>query len=421
MDVISFAGLDINRTTLSRLLLNRTIVFGYVLFAIALIGLLEIYHLRYFSPVVNAHDAGLNPTDPAMIEAMRQAVFGTVGEIDRDSPWTLLISNYMYMLYTGSGIIFLVALAELMKLNVVAKAAAGFMVLGLAMVFAGLFTIMTDLHLLNMLWMLFTPNMQAPIWMMFPLYLFYIPFVLFEIYLLITNKRTLARKLALPIMFLSIGVDLIEYYIQASLFAMNNARHLWTDYPALTFYFIVSAFVSALGVMTVYATLVHKNKAEYQLMLQLFRKALMVSIVALALFEVVGYLTMDTAWREGLMFGPYQSLYFFAYLPLTLLLPLALIAKGLHTTRLLIASVFVIAGGYLGRFLFVYGGNVVPMSNRFGTGYEVTESYAVAEPFIHTTPHLGEMLIAAGSVGIVIIVYQLFDGLFSVGNLRETH
>ena len=69
----------------------------------------------------------------------------------------------------------------------------------------------------------------------------------------------------------------------------------------------------------------------------------------------MGYLTMDTVWRDGLMFGPYQSLYFFAYLPLTLLLPLALIARGLNTARLLIASVFVIAGGYLGRFLFVYG------------------------------------------------------------------
>jgi rhodanese-related sulfurtransferase len=35
------------------------------------------------------------------------------------------------------------------------------MILGLAMVFAGLFTIMTDLHVFNMQWMLLTPNTHA--------------------------------------------------------------------------------------------------------------------------------------------------------------------------------------------------------------------------------------------------------------------
>lgn len=421
MEMTSFAGLEINKTSFTKLFLNKTILFAYVLFAAALLGLYEIFDLRYFSATVNAHDAGLDPTDPALKEAMRQAIFGTVGEIDRNSPWTLLIANYMYMLYTGSGIIFLVALAELLNVKIVAKVAVGFMVVGISMVFAGLFTIATDLHVLNMSWMFLTPNTGSAIWLMLPLYCIYIPFVLFEIYLLLTNKRDLARKIAFSILIMSIGIDFVEYYVQAKLFAMNTARHLWTDFPVLTFYFIISAFVSSLGVVGVYTYLVHKNKSDYVLLMNLIRRALIFFIVLLGLYEFIGYMTVDEDWVQLILYGPFQPLYFMGYVLLTFALPLLLVMKPGKTGLTVIASVCVLIGGYVGRFLFVYGGNAVPMSNRFGTGYETTDLYGVAKSFIYTSPHLGEVLIAIGSIGIAIIVYKLFDGLFSVGNLRENH
>ena len=211
MEKITFAGLEVNKIGIMSLLFNKTIIFGYLLLALALVGIFEVFDVRYFSVAANAHASGLDPLAPGLKEAMRLAVFGDVGEVNRNIPWTLFIVNYMYMIYTGSGVIFLVALAELMNFQLVAKAAAGFMVAGISMVFAGLFTIATDLNMLNMLWMLITPNMNAGMWLMLPLYCMYIPFVLFEIYLILTNKRDWAKRLALPILVLSIGVDLIEY------------------------------------------------------------------------------------------------------------------------------------------------------------------------------------------------------------------
>lgn len=421
METVTYAGITINKIPLKRLLFSKTMLVAYCLLTLALVGVYELFHLRYFSMVVNAHDSGLNPTSPEVKEALHQAIFGTVGEIDRNLPWTVLIANYMYMIYTGSGVIFLVALAELMKFRIIAKAAAGFMVAGIAMIFAGLFTIATDLNMLNIQWMLLTPNMKTAMWLMLPLYCTYIPFVLFEIYLLLTNKRDLARRLALPILVMSIGVDVVEYYIQAKLFSMNTARHLWTEFPALTFYFIVSAFVSSLGVMGVNSYLVHRKKDEYPTLMELIRKTMLFFVFILGLYEIIGYMTVDKDWAFLILFGPFSTVYFLGYILLTLALPFLFLIKPGKPNFTVVASVFVLIGGFVGRYLFVYGGNANPMSNRFGTGYERTDFYGVAKSFIYNSPHLGEIFIVIGSIGVAMIIYKLFEGLFSVGTLREHH
>ncbi len=421
MEKITFAGVEINRISFSRLFFRKTMLLAYALLAIAVFGIYEIFDLRYFSLVTNAHDAGLNPTDPAMKAAMKQAIFGTVGEIDKTQPWTILIANYMYMIYTGSGVIFLVALAEMMKFNLVAKAAAGFMVAGIAMIFAGLFTIATDLNMLNMHWMLLTPNFNSAMWLMLPLYCIYIPFVLFEIYLILTNNRAWAKRLAMPILILSLGVDLVEYYIQAKLFSMNTARHLWTEFPALTFYFIISAFVSSLGVMGINSFLVHREKPEYESLMDLIRRSMLFFVFILGLYEIIGYMTVDKDWAFLILFGPFSYLYFVGYIFLTLALPFLFIVKPGKPIFTVLASICVLIGGFVGRYLFVYGGNANPMSNRFGTGYERYDYYSITKAFNYMTPHLGEILVVIGSIGVAIMIYKLFDSLFSVGDLREHH
>lgn len=421
MDKITFAGLEINKISVVDLLFNKSMFVAYFLLALAAIGIYDVFDIRYFSVAANAHASGLDPTNPALKEAMRLAVFGDVGEVNRNIPWTLFIVNYMYMIYTGSGVIFLVALAELMNFHLVARAAAGFMVAGIAMVFAGLFTIATDLNMLNMLWMFITPNVNAGMWLMLPLYCIYIPFVLFEIYLILTNRREWAKRLALPILVLSIGVDIIEYYIQAKLFSMNTARHLWTEFPALMFYFIISAFVSSLGVMGINSYLAHRTKKEYVELMDLIRRAMLFFVSVLGLYEIIGYMSVDKDWSFLILFGPFKTLYFGGYIFLTLALPFLLIVKPGRPIYTLIASVCVFIGGFAGRYLFVYGGNANPMSNRFGMGYEKYDFYALSKLFNYVAPHMGEILIVVGSFGVTIVIYKLFDGLFSIGELRENH
>ncbi len=419
MDKIIIAGLEINRISIFKLLFNRTMIISYILLAVGLYGIYEAFDERYFSVVANAHTAGLDPTSPYLIEAMKNAIFGHVGEVNREIPWTLFIVNYMYMIYTGSGIIFLVALAEIMNIKSVAKVAAGFMVVGLAMVFAGLFTIATDLNMLNMPSMFTTPNFNAGMWLMLPLYLIYIPFVLFEIYLLITNKIELAKTLALPVLLLSVGVDVVEYFIQAKLFSMNTARHLWTEFPYLTFYFIISAFVSSLGIMGLYAFFDHKRSAIYADLMEVIRKSMLFFITILAAYEVFAYLIVDKSWAFLILFGPFKYAYFGGYILLTMTLPFLLIFRPGKPILTVFASIFTVIGGYIGRYLFVYGGNANPLSDRFGVGYEKYDFYSVAKTINYAWPHQAEILIVIGSFGVALAIYKLVNSLFSVSKVRE--
>lgn len=419
MKTFEFLGLEFNKVSLKKLFFGTPMIIAYFFLAIAAFGIYEIYSIRYFSEVANAFSSGLDPTNPELKEAMKLAVFGTVGEISREVPWTLFIVNYMYMIYTGSGIIFIVALSEIFHVKLIERVAAGFMVVGLSMVIAGLFTIATDLNMLNMLWMIKSPNVSTGMWLMLPLYCIYIPYVLLEIYLLLTNKKELVKKFAYGLVLLSIVIDIVEYYIQARLFSMNTARQLWTEFPVLAFYFIVTAFASALGFMVVNTFLAHKQKPRYNEMMELFRKWILVCVSVLGLYEILAYMSVDKDWAFIILFGEFKYLYFAGYILLTIALPFLLVVIQRKPIFTIIAGVLTIIGGYIGRYIFVYGGNANPMTNRFGIGYEKYDTYEIASTFNYVPPHLGEICIVVGSIGVCIVIYHIFDIFFSLEKVRE--
>lgn len=423
MEKNTILGLPINKVSLVELLFNRTMLFAYILLAFGVFGIYEIIQERYFLLTANAFDAGLNPGSKEVALAMKEAIFGAGAEVHRQAPWTLFISNYMYMIYTGSGIIFLVSLGELFDIEVMKQTAAGFLTIGLSMVFGGLFTIIFDLNTLNMLWMFLTPNIKAGMWLMLPLYTIYIPFVLFEIYLILTKNQKWAKKIAFGILLLSIVIDIAEYYIQAKLFDMNSARHLWTTYPILPLYFILSSFLASIGVMILYSflTLKTKLKEQFTLLINLLQKMALSFILLVGGYEALGFLFIDKAWASIILFSGFHY-EFYIYALLTLVLPFGLlisqyISKKSTNSLMLLSSLLIIIGSFIGRFIFVYGGNAYPLSNRFGIGFEKYGEYDLVKEFIYFTPAFSEICIVIGSIGVVFAVYKIFDKIFSVSNI----
>ena len=419
------AGVEINAVSIHELLFSKTMLLAYLLLALGAYGVWEVFSERYFLLTANAFDAGMHPGSTEVAEAMKEAVFGVGGEVKREQPWTLYIVNYMYMIYTGSAIIFFVALAEIFNVKLIQRTAAGFITFGLAMIFGGLFTIAVDLNILHMHWMFITPNIRAGMWLMLPLYVVYIPFVLFEIYLLITNKHDWAKKVAFGILLLSIAIDLVEYYIQAKLFNMNTARHFWTTYPILPLYFIVSSFLAASGMMILYAFVEYGEKFKYELarLILFLKKAAVVSMLGLAAYEASAFLFIDKEVADVILFGGYKYI-FYIYIVLAVALPFVLLAYKIikeetHYIMTGIAAVSIVIGTYVGRYIFVYGGNAYPMSNRYGLGFEKYGEYEQAKEFIIYTPHLNEILVVIGSVGVVLAVYKVMDMLFSVSKIRD--
>ncbi len=419
MDKNIIAGVKINRVSIKELLFNKTMLLAYIFLFFGFWGIYEVFNERYFLLTANAHDAGLNIGSYKVAQAMKEAIFGNGGEVYREQPWTLYIVNYMYMIYSGSAIIFFVALAELFDIEIIKKTASGFMSLGLVMVFAGLFTIAVDLNIFHIHWMFLTPNWGAGMWLMLPLYAIYIPFVLFEIYLIITKNKEWAKKIAIPVLLLSIVIDLIEFYIQAKLFDMNTARHLWTTYPILMLYFIISASVSAIAIMLIYSFIEYKNnlKDEFNKLINLLRVTTLYMIALLGAYEAIAYLFIDKNWGAIILFGEFKF-YFYIYLALAIGIPFVLeFKKNINKIWIIWGSISAIIGTYLGRYVFVYGGNAYPMSNRFGTGFEKYGEYETIKEFIFYNPHIAEIFVVIGSFGVILALYKILDKFFSVSEI----
>jgi len=425
MNRFTIAGLEINKVSMRELFLNKTMLWAYVLLAFGLFGIYEVINERYFLLTANSLDAGLNPGSTEVANAFREAIFGTGGEVKRETPWSLYIVNYIYMIYTGSGIIFIVTIAELLDIKLLRKTASGFLTFGLCMVFGGLFTIFFDLNVLNMHWMFLTPNIGSGMWLMLPLYIVYISFVLFEIYLLISNNKQWTKKFALAILVIGIFIDIAEYYIQAKLFNMNTARHLWTTYPLLPLYFIVSSFLASAGVMIAYSYITYKEslKEEFDKLMLLLKKFTLFMIVALGGYEAVSFLYIDKNWANVILFSGFD-IEFYIYALFAIAIPFGLLLyrlfqKTISDTLTISAAIFIIVGTYIGRFIFVYGGNAYPMSDRFGKGFEIYSQYDEVKDFIFFSPHISEVLIVIGSVGVVFAIYKISDLLFSVSKLSS--
>ena len=422
MEKIVIAGVEINKVSIKELLFNKTMILAYIFLAIGIYGVYEVMHLRYFfNGAVLAHDAGLHPGNHQLVEHVKDALYGEGGEVKREAPWSLYIVNYMYMIYTGSGIIFLVALDEILNLKIIKETAAGFMSLGLAMIIGGLFTIMIDLNSLHMPWMFLSPNFKAGMWQMVPLYSIYIPFVIFEIYLLLTKNEGWAKKISFMILILSVLIDIAEYYIQANLFSMNKARHLWTTYPVLTLYFIISSYVAAIGVMGVYSFFAFRKSLskEYHTLIEVLRKMGLITITLLAVYEAIAYLSIDKEWAFLILFGPFKYAFFGGYIFLAMTIPYLLMLRESKNIFTVIASVFMIIGTYVGRYIFVYAGNAFPMSDRFGTGFEMYDQYAKIKGYYYYPPEMSEVLVVIGSFGVILAVYVIIEKLFSVSKIRE--
>ena len=421
-------GLNIKKVGLGQLLFNKTMIIAYILLAIGVIGWVEIYHLRYFHEFVNNRDvinSGGAVSDHAKMiaQALKEQIFNLheVEEVNKAEPWGIFVTQYTYLLYGGSALIFLTALAELFHVKIAPKVAAALMTFGIAMALGGMTSIASDWgNPLNIYWMILNPQPHSGMWMMLPLYSVYIPFTFIEIYFLITNKRDLARKLALWLVILGIAIDVIEFYIQGILFNLNTPRHLWTQIPQLWIYFLISGAITGVAGAILFASLALRNKPYFNDMIKNASKMGVLLTVLAALYEVVNYMTVDPKWLHLIMSGSPISWMYWTWIILGIAIPLVLWLTQ-KPVGALIGAISALIGTFFMRQAFIYGGNIVPMTDRFGTGPEATSVYKLDSltPYAYIAPHTMEVLIIIGCVGLGIAIYSILDNLFDVRNIND--
>ncbi len=421
-------GLNIKKVSLKELLFNKTMLVAYILIAIGVIGWIQLYGLRFFHLFVNNHDViaaagGSSEHLKAIAEALKEQIFHLehIEEVKKPEPWGIFVTQYTYLLYGGSALIFLTALAELFHVKIAPKVAAALMTFGIAMALGGMISIASDWgNPINIYWMILNPQPQSGMWLMLPLYSIYIPFTFIEIYFLITNKRDLARKMAGILVILGIIIDLAEFYIQGLLFNLNTPRHLWTDIPQLWIYFLISGALTGIAGAIVFAFLGLKNKPYFNEMIQTAAKIGIALIALAAIYEVINFMVVDPKWMRLIVAGSPISWMYWGWIILGIALPLVLFLTK-KPGAILAGAVSAIIGTFLMRQAFIYGGNIYPMSDRFGQGPEATGIYNLAEitPWAYIPPHTMEVLVIIGCFGLGIAIYSILDSLFDVRNIND--
>jgi len=421
-------GLNINSISLGELLFNKTMLIAYVLIAIGLIGWYEIYHLRFFHEFISQAKiyamAGNEDALRDAAHAIKEQIFNLheVEEVNKAEPWGIFVTQYTYLLYGGSALIFLTALAELFHVKVAPKVAAAMMTFGIAMALGGMISIASDWgNPLHIYWMVLNPQPQSGMWLMLPLYSIYIPFTFIEIYFLITNKRDLARKLAGILVILGIIIDLTEFYIQGILFNLNTPRHLWTDIPMLWVYFLISGALTGIAGAIVFAFLGLKNKPYFDDFISFATKTGVILTILAAIYEVINFKVVDPKWMNLIIKGSPISWMYWGWLILGIAVPFVLFlskSKG----GILIGAISALIGTFLMRQAFIYGGNIVPMTERVpGFGPESTSTYINVTPWAYIPPHTMEILIIIGCLGLGIAIYAILDKLFDVRNVTDSY
>jgi hypothetical protein len=421
-------GLNIRKVSFGELFFNKTMIVAYILLAIGLVGWYELFYLRWAHLFVNNFDViasagGSSEHLKAVAEALKEQIFNLreIEEVNKADPWGVFVTQYVYLLYGGSALIFVTALMELFKVKVAPKVAAALITFGIAMVFGGLTSIFTDLaNQLHIYWMVLNPQPQSGMWLMLPLYGVYIPFTFIEIYFLITNKRDLARKVAGILVILGILIDLGEFYIQGLLFNLNTPRHLWTDIPALWIYFLVTGAVTGIAGAIIFGFLGLRDKPYFDSFIDVTRKIGLAVIVLAAIYEIVNFMVVDPKWMNLIVKGSPISWMYWTWIILGIAVPFVLFLTK-NKTAVLIGAISAIIGTFFMRQAFLYGGNIVPMTDRFGMGPEATSLYQLdaIKPWAYIPPHTMEWLVIIGCLGLGIAIYSILDSLFDVRSVND--
>ena len=427
---INCCGLNVRKVNLTELLFNKTMFVAYILIAIGLVGWYQILSLRWAHDFIN--NAGVIAAAGSLEEskqvaiALKEQIFNLphIEEVNKAMPWGIFVVQYTYLLYGGSALIFLTALAELFHLKVAPKVAVAFMSFGIAMVFGGLVSILADLaNQLNIYWMVLNPQPQSGMWLMMPLYAIYIPFTFIEIYFLLTNNKAMVKKFAIVLVIVGIIIDLIEFYIQGLLFNLNTPRHLWTDVPLLWLYFLITGSLTAIGAAMLFTFLGLKNKPYYQETMNLLKKAGIIVIVLVGLYEVINFIRVDIRWSSLITNNSPVSPMYYSWIILGIITPLVLWMIK-NNTIATIGAVSSLIGTFFMRQAFIYGGNVYPMTERVdGLGPQVNSVYQLAEnvPFAYLPPHTMEILIVIGCLGIGLFIYSLLDYIFAIRDVNDNY
>lgn len=340
-------------------------------------------------------------------------VFGTTPSFE----WGLLIIGYVFFAITTSGLCLASSLGTVFgidRFRPLEKRHALLAVLCLTSAFG---IIALDLHYpVRMVFgAVFSPSPTSAMWWMGVFYGGYLAILLVEVWSMFWDHPTIHQWACT----LAAGMAIVAPMTLGAVFGVLVARPYW--HGVFTPLFMVSAaFLAGTSLLVVvfYAVCRFRlsgfERAD-RLAMPGLRWLLGIGLVVVTLLLtrhlVAGLIGDERGLRgatEAILIGPYAAQFWVLRVGLGLLLPLLIVVLPATRTNawLAVAGAATLAGLFFDRFLFVAGGEVVPITTSAGT---------VSSPYAGYSPSPVELAIVLGAAAFVAFVYTLAEHYLDLG------
>jgi type II secretory pathway pseudopilin PulG len=145
--------------------------------------------------------------------------------------------------------------------------------------------------------------------------------------------------------------------------------------------------------------------------------------VLAAIYEIINFMVVDPRWTNLILKGSPISWMYWGWLILGIVIPFILFLSK-KKGAILIGAISAVIGTYLMRSSFVFGGSIVPMTERVpGLGYQAYSIYGLdaLKPYVFTPSHNMEWMIIIGCFGIGIAIFTILDKLFDIRNVTDLY
>ena len=327
-------------------------------------------------------------------------------------PWGSLIAGYVFFAAAATGAGLIGAFAHYSGRPALAAIEKPSLFLALSMLLAGFGLIGIELgNPLNLIYIVFSPNLQSGIWWMGFLYSIYMGLLMVECYF---SQVDPANKNLKFVSAVAVVNKIAAVSNLGAIFALIATRPLWHGFY-FPLYILLTAILSGAAALAAAMWLSARRQgreADGEVMAALGRimlAALVVTALANAGKVFYGLTSGDPALRAAtaaLVSGPLALRFWALEIGLGLVVPLALLAKAGGGQRVFRAAVMVLIGVFFMRLDFVMAGQMVPQTVVEGVQHVLMHGY---------TPSLTEWALTGGAVGAAMLLFAFSETCFDLG------
>lgn len=333
--------------------------------------------------------------------------------VSREHPWGLLIAIYVFFVVSSTGLCIVSSFGHVFGIKefetIGKRAIAG----AIVTILSGFAVISLEIgHPIRMIiYNVLTPGLSSAIWWMGTLYGAYLVFIIFEFIFLLRNDHKFAKIFGLG----GLLVGIAAHSNLGAVFGFLIARPISNGvfYPI---YFILSAMITGGYLLFLMYGFKYKMKFpdEIKVMLEKLAKIMGLLLAILIFFEIWKMMTAIYGGMPGradtathILFG---SNFLIGEVLLGMIIPFVIIlsSKGKALVPMVYASITGMIGIFFMRYDLVHDTQLFPMQTL------KTTEYQLAPKWVEYFPSFAEMAIAAGGIGLCLLLYYMADKFFEL-------